>query len=158
MAGSSALKGGQGQVRTITNKEVLRFWRLAPCDVEAGVRRLKWAQTLVQNPAHRVQLTTALFGKLSAEQQATLGENGEISPDADPWAARWVADLRELEPFDERGVVQRMGTDVRALFGGSRIGNRLHCLGCHLTAPSFTGRASPIVGLPRSGGTLHGAV
>ena len=29
---------------------------------------------------------------------------------------RWVADLRELEPFDEREVVQRMGIHVRALF------------------------------------------
>ena len=67
-------KGAQGQVRTMTNKEVLRFWRLAPCDVEARVRRLKWAQTLVQNPAHHAQLITALFGKLPAEQQATLGK------------------------------------------------------------------------------------
>ena len=36
-------------------------------------------------PAHHAQ----------AEQQATLGENGEISQDANPWAARWMADLRE---------------------------------------------------------------
>ena len=47
-----------------------------------NVRRLKWAQTLVQNLAHDAQLITALFGKLPAEQQATLGENGEISRDA----------------------------------------------------------------------------
>ena len=89
-------------------------------------KTLKRAQTLVQNPAHHAQMITALFGKLPAEQQATLGENGEISPDADPWAARWVADLRELEPFDVRGVVQRMGSDVRALCFGSRTGNRHH--------------------------------
>ena len=52
----------------------------------------------------------------AVRRQATLGENGEISPDANPWAARWVADLRELGPFDERGVLQRMGIDVRPLF------------------------------------------
>ena len=48
--------------------------------------------------------------------------------------------------------------DVRALFFGSRIGNRLHCHGCHDIAPSITGGASPTMGLPRSGGTPHGAV
>ena len=27
-----------------------------------------------------------------------------------------MADLEELEPYDERGVIQRIGRDVRALF------------------------------------------
>ena len=40
--GSAARRGAEGQVRTMTNKEVLRLWRLAPCDVEARVRRRKW--------------------------------------------------------------------------------------------------------------------
>ena len=35
MAGSAARRGAHEQVRTVTNEEVLRFWRLAPCDVEA---------------------------------------------------------------------------------------------------------------------------
>ena len=48
------------------------------------------------------QLIAALFGRLPADQQATLGETGKIAPDPDPWAARWDADLWELEPFDER--------------------------------------------------------
>ena len=72
-----------------------------------GCERLKWAQALVQNPAHHVQLIAALFGRLPSVQHSTLGLNREITPDANPWAARWMADLRELEPFDERGVVQR---------------------------------------------------
>ena len=58
-------------------------WRLKRCllhqpcgvhcavDVEAQVRRLEWAQTLAQNPAHHVQLA-ALFGRLAAEQHSTL--------------------------------------------------------------------------------------
>ena len=41
MAGAAARRGEQGSIRTMTNKEVLRFWKLAPCDVEARVRRLK---------------------------------------------------------------------------------------------------------------------
>ena len=52
MAGAAARRGEHGRVRTLTNKEVLRFWKLAPCDLETRVRRLKWAQTLVQDPAH----------------------------------------------------------------------------------------------------------
>ena len=64
MAGSAARRGAQGQVRTVTNKEVLRCWRLAPCDVEA--------QTLVQNLAHHVQLIAALSGRLLAEQHSRL--------------------------------------------------------------------------------------
>ena len=72
VAGSAARRGAQGQIRTMTNKEVLRFWRLTPCDVEARVRRLKWAQTLVQNPAHHVQLIAALFGRLPASSNPRL--------------------------------------------------------------------------------------
>ena len=39
VAGSAARRGAQVQIRTMMNKEVLRFWRLAPCDVEARVRK-----------------------------------------------------------------------------------------------------------------------
>ena len=35
MAGAAARRGDHGRVRTMSNKEVLRFWKLAPCDVEA---------------------------------------------------------------------------------------------------------------------------
>ena len=116
MAGAAARRGEHGQVRTLTNKEVLRFWKLAPCDVEARVRRLKWAQTLVQDPSHHAQVLTAMFGKLPAESSATLNPEGELTPEANPWAVRWMEDLEALQPYDERGVIQRMGKDVRALF------------------------------------------
>ena len=80
------------------------------------VRRLKWAQTLVQDPSHHAQVLTAMFGKLPAEPSSTLGPDGEITPEANPWAVRWMEDLEALQPYDERGVVQRMGKNVRALF------------------------------------------
>ena len=113
----SSTEGGEhGQVRTLTNKEVLRFWKLAPCDVEARVRRLKRAQTLVQDPSHHAQVLTAMFGKLPAKSSATLNSEGELTPEANPWALRWMEDLEALQPYDERCVIQRMGKDVRALF------------------------------------------
>ena len=80
------------------------------------MRRLKWAQTLVQDPPHHAQLITVMFGKLPSEPNPTLGPGGEILPEANPWAVRWMADLEELEPYAERRVIQRMGRDVRALF------------------------------------------
>ena len=45
-----------------------------------------------------------------------MGPDGEITPEANPWAVRWMEDLEALQPYDERGVVQRMGKNVRALF------------------------------------------
>ena len=59
----------------MTNKEVLRFWRLALAMLRLGCERLKWAQALVQNPAHHVQLIAALFGRLPSVQHSTLGLN-----------------------------------------------------------------------------------
>ena len=35
MAGAAARKGDHGRVRTMSNKEVLRFWKLALCGVES---------------------------------------------------------------------------------------------------------------------------
>ena len=102
MAGAAARRREHGRVRTMSNKEVLRFWKLAPCDVEARVRRLKWAQTLVQDPAHHTQLITATPGKLPSEPNPTLGPGGEMLPEANQWAVRWLAVLDELEPFVER--------------------------------------------------------
>ena len=57
-----------------------------------------------------------MFGKLPAESSATLNLEGELTPEANPWAVRWMEDLEALQPYDERGVIQRMGKDVRALF------------------------------------------
>ena len=65
MAGAVARRGEHGRVRTMTNKEVLRFFflkKMALCDVEARARRLNWAQTLVQDLPHHAQLITAMFG------------------------------------------------------------------------------------------------
>ena len=90
MAGAAARRGEHVRIRTVSNKQVLRFSKLAPCDVEAGLRRLKWAQTLVQDPAYLTQLITVMFGKLPSEPDPSLGPGGEILPEANPWAVRWM--------------------------------------------------------------------
>ena len=50
MAGAAARRGEHGQVRTLTNKEVLRFWKLAPCDVEARVRETQMGTDVGAGP------------------------------------------------------------------------------------------------------------
>ena len=56
----------------------------------------------MQDPPHHTQGITATFGKLPSELNPTLGPGGEILPEANPCAVRWMADLEELEPYDER--------------------------------------------------------
>ena len=55
MAGAAAGRGDHVRVRTMSNKVALRFWKLAPCGVEARVRRLKWAQTYCLSVAQFAQ-------------------------------------------------------------------------------------------------------
>ena len=86
----------------------LAMWKPG-CEDSSGHRL--WCRTL-----RTTQLITAMFGKLPSEPSPTLGPGGEISPEANPWAVRLMADLEELEPYAARGVIQRMGRDVRALF------------------------------------------
>ena len=157
MAGAAARRGPiMGRVRTKSNEEVLRFWPLAPCDVEARVRRLKWAQTLVQDPAHHTQLITATFGKLPSEPNPTLGHGDEISPEANPWAVRWMADLEELEPYGERVVIQRVGRDVRALFLDRELAEDFCRNGRHDITTAVAGGRGPTVGFSGRSGSVGG--
>ena len=84
------------------------MWKLG-CEDSNGHRR--WCRT-----RDNAQVFTAMSGKLPAEPSSTWGPDGEITPEANPWAVRWMEDLEALQPYDERGVVQRMGKNVRALF------------------------------------------
>ena len=72
MAGAAARRRDRGRVRTMSKRELLRFWKLAPYDVEARVRRLAWAQTLLQDPPHHTQLITVMFGKLPSPVRACV--------------------------------------------------------------------------------------
>ena len=113
------------------------------------MRRLNWPQTLVQDPAHHTQLITAMFGKLPSEPNPTLGLGGEMLQEANPWAVRWMADLEELEPYDDRRVIQRVGRDVRAL-SGLRIGGRFCRDGRHDITISVAGGRGPTVAVELS--------
>ena len=85
--------------------------------------------------------------KLPSEPNPTLGPGGEILPETNPWAVRWMADLEELEPYDERVVIQRMGRDERALFLDRELN------GCHDVTIAVAGCRGPTVGFSGRGGT-----
>ena len=127
------------------------MWRL-------GCGDQKWAQTLVQDPSHHAQVLTAMFGKLPAEPSPTLGPDGEITPEANPWAARWMADLEALEPYDERGVVQRMERDVRGPLPGSGAGGRLCRNRCHGAAFRVVVNEGVSIGLQGGSRSSNGGV
>ena len=158
MAGAAARRRDHGRVRTMSNKEVLPFWKLAPCDVEARVRRLEWAQTLAQDPAHHTQLITAMFGKLLSESNPTLGPGGEIASEANQWAVRWMADLEELEPYDERESRSAYGSGREGSLPGSRIGGRFRRNGRHDSKIAVVGCRGPTVGFSGRGGSHNGIV
>ena len=87
------------------------------------MRRLKWAQTLVQDPSHHAQVLTAMFGTLLAEPSFTLGPDGEITPEANPWAMRWMEDLEALQPYDEKVWGSAYGEEREGPSPGSRVGS-----------------------------------
>ena len=104
-----------------------RSTRADPHHDEPGLAFLETGTSRCWSPSAKTQVGADAGAKPRASCAADRGVvwevtsgaailNGEITPEANLWAARWVADLRDLEPFDERGVVQRVGSDVRALF------------------------------------------
>ena len=100
MAGAAVRSGEHLRVRTMSNEEVLRFWKLAPCDVEARVRILKWAQTLVQDPAHHTQMITAYGSAFlpvieRVEDHDNFITNGALERQFGPMGAEPVEDVQE---------------------------------------------------------------
>ena len=81
------------------------------------MRRLKWAQTLVQDPSHHAQVLTAMLGQLPAEPSATLSPDGEITPEANPWAVRWMryGEKREGNFLDRELAADFVAVDVSVL-------------------------------------------
>ena len=57
------------------------------------------------------------------EPNPSLGPGGGMLPEANPWAVRRMADLEELEPYNERRVTQRMGPRCED-FGTTVVGCR----------------------------------
>eukprot|EP00959_Pyramimonas_sp_CCMP1952_P294266 6155188-Pyramimonas_sp.AAC.1 len=65
---------------------------MAPCKLEARVRRMKRYQAIARSPRQNDQVLAALFGTHVFESQETaIGD--DITEDANPWAKRVNADI-----------------------------------------------------------------
>ena len=49
MARTSGLWCKGGSISRLSNLEVLRAWRVAPCDLELAARLLKWLQAILMD-------------------------------------------------------------------------------------------------------------
>ena len=63
---------GKTHHESLTWRQVLSKWRVAPLHVEALVRRLRWYQSLAAHPGDSTQLLAALFGQARCESQPTV--------------------------------------------------------------------------------------
>ena len=69
-----------------------------------------------------------------------------------------MADLEKLEPCDERGVIQRMGRDVRALLLDRELAEDFCRNGRHDITIAVAGGRGPTVGFSGRGGSPSGIV
>ena len=68
MKGKAHSVNAQGENRTLTDSEVLRFWRVLPLWHEDSVRRVKWLKSIVFNPEVNYQLVAAVWGRLEVRK------------------------------------------------------------------------------------------
>ena len=65
--------------KRMTDREVWRFWRLSPSNIELRVRRLPWVREVVRRPATHQQYLVAVFGHFPFEEGPTVEESGLLS-------------------------------------------------------------------------------
>eukprot|EP00959_Pyramimonas_sp_CCMP1952_P223769 4678715-Pyramimonas_sp.AAC.1 len=69
MRGEATWEDEDGQIRSMTTEEVMRWWRLVPIASELRVRRLRWLQACVRRPGAHKQMIAAVFGSVSYEEE-----------------------------------------------------------------------------------------
>ena len=89
--------------KSIGYKKLFGKWRLLPAAGELAIRRVKWLQVIVAEPAAFRQLRAAVWGHLAAESPTILS-SGLLADGANPFAKQFAKDLWlyfGLSPFDE---------------------------------------------------------
>ena len=81
----------EGQ-RSMSNTEVLKFWRLVPLEIEFALQRVSFLQTIAGNQPDFLQLIAAVWGRLEFEDE-TLDCTGALVPHANPHAKKIESDL-----------------------------------------------------------------
>ena len=58
--------------RGLSNKEVLRRWKLPDTEVYLLARRCSWLQEMARRPSEHSQVIAALFGELALEREHSV--------------------------------------------------------------------------------------
>ena len=91
---------GTKRYYALTNAEVLRWLKLVPTHLKLQVRRLRWWQTILMDREGNEALLGIFFGRLGAEVEGPLLEDGTLSPNAHPWVLQLEVDLRSLTDIE----------------------------------------------------------
>jgi len=90
------------QVRSLTSREVYRYWKLVPFALEATVQRIKAWQSVIRNPANHAHFLSVFFGVMKWENEAEHATPCSITPAGDindnpgvhPWLAQFKRDVK----------------------------------------------------------------
>ena len=91
---------GTKRYHALTNVEVLRWLKLVPTHLELQVRRLRWWQTILVDREGNEALLGIFFGRLGAEVEGPLLDDGTLSPNAHPRVLQLEVDLRSLTDIE----------------------------------------------------------
>ena len=86
--------------RAFTTAEVLRWLKLVPTHLEVQIRRLRWWQSILLDREGNEALLGIFFGRLGAEVEGPLLDNGNLSPNTHPWVLQLKADLQSLKDIE----------------------------------------------------------
>ena len=95
-----------------TNKEVLKYRRVAPMRVEIAVRRTAWLQVVSHAPQEHAQVTTAVSGTMLDD--SPMDSVGHLRPDARHYARMFQRDLELFKGISLAGRLLLRQGDWRA--------------------------------------------
>ena len=100
----------------LTTAEVLRWLKLVPTHLELPIRRLRWWQSILLDREGNDGLLGIFFGRLGAEVEGPLLDNGTLSPSAHLCALQLKADLQSLKDIEPgREFIQAWQGNMRKL-------------------------------------------
>ena len=107
-----ASRGERSVVATKREKrDTTRLIRQKSCPtlLELQIRRLRWWQSILLDREGNEALLGLFIGRLGAEVEGPLLDNGNLSPNAHPWALQLKADLPSILFDHEEGTDQPHG-------------------------------------------------
>ena len=93
------MKDENGHItNTMSNAEVLKWWKLGTAEIELTIRRLRWLQSMSRDTSRHNLVLCAIFGHTRGEQKggipAGVVERKIVIENATPWAIQVASDCR----------------------------------------------------------------